>query len=35
VQEFLRLLLKLNSTLQTAVEPQSAEPRVAAVSVDE
>jgi DNA-binding MarR family transcriptional regulator len=34
VQEFLRLLLKLNSTLQTAVEPQSAEPRVAAVSVD-
>lgn len=34
-EEFLRLLLKLNSTLQTAVEPQSAEPRVAAVSVDE
>jgi DNA-binding MarR family transcriptional regulator len=35
VQEFLRLLLKLSSTLQTAVEPPSAEPRVAAVSADQ
>jgi DNA-binding MarR family transcriptional regulator len=35
VHEFLRLLLKLSSTLQTAVEPQSAEPRVAAVSADQ